>query len=208
MAHDPHDIDWRALLDRHDADPDDDFPGWREALDVLDADPEAQAEAEVVDPLMIFRRLPEPEVGADDIAAMKQAVASARRARAVEEVSADPLDEPAALLRFDRLRDLAPRRPARWFAAAAAVVLAVGGFWSLDDAVLDGSVHDGAFEPPRVAAGPVAPMASPVARSLPLVEAIGASPSEMMQVDTDDLSLVVVYVGPPTANDVLSPDDA
>ncbi|MEM8934704.1 MAG: hypothetical protein AAGE94_26145 [Acidobacteriota bacterium] len=212
MAHDPHDIDWHELLGRHDADPDDDFPGWRDALDLLDVDPAAQAEAEDVDPLMMFRRLPEPEVGADDIAAMKQAVASARRARAVEEVAADRLDA-APVVRFDRLRRLASTQPARWFAAAAAIVVAVGGLWTLDETLL----RDTLVEPAPVMAAVSDPAddafevivdaTSPLTRSMPLVEEIGDSPSEMMQVDTDDLSLVVVYVAQhDAADDRFTPD--
>lgn len=220
------DLDWRALLERHDADPAEDFPGWRDALHALDHDPRAREEAEAIDPLMIFRRLPEPEVDADEIAAMKAAVHSARRARAIEDSAPERSETVVDLDRWkeSRWRRFARSATSRWTAAAAVVALvfgslAIGGFRdgagveSPVDATAYTLADTSSFQSPVATGAPGAgtyfaaapanrtasysdqPRVEPLARSLPLIEEIGESRAEMMQFDTDELSLVVVYTG-------------
>ncbi|MEM7587148.1 MAG: hypothetical protein AAF560_27410 [Acidobacteriota bacterium] len=70
--------DWQDLTDRRDAD-ELDSATWRTALEHLDGCSDCQSEALAADPTLMFRRLPAPEVGDDEVAAMQQAVAGMRR---------------------------------------------------------------------------------------------------------------------------------
>ncbi|RMH16504.1 MAG: hypothetical protein D6696_17950 [Acidobacteria bacterium] len=134
--------------------------------------PRCYRAALALDPTLVFRRLPSLAASADDVRAMKQAVAGLRRASRL-----------AATSRLDA-RVLAPpgrfrRRPAlRLLALAAALLLAVLS----------------PLTPPFDVPGPAADEPPPWLRALldqePLIE--GAESLEVIQADYPDLDLVVI----------------
>ncbi|MEE8525045.1 MAG: hypothetical protein V3T72_14005 [Thermoanaerobaculia bacterium] len=67
--------DWRLLSSRRDRDPD----AWERGLEHFDGCGRCRDRALAEEPTLMFRRLPSPAVGSDEIAAMKQAVAVLRR---------------------------------------------------------------------------------------------------------------------------------
>jgi hypothetical protein len=67
--------DWRSLSSRRDRDPD----AWERGLEHFDGCRRCRDLALAAEPTLLFRRLPAPAVGGDEIAAMKQAVAVLRR---------------------------------------------------------------------------------------------------------------------------------
>jgi hypothetical protein len=71
--------DWQALA-AHRAGSRLDPPGWEEAVRHLDGCPRCRPQALAADPTLVFRRLPAPVVGADEIAAMQLRVAALRGA--------------------------------------------------------------------------------------------------------------------------------
>ena len=95
---------WRDLLAARERDPGADPPGWAAALDHLDRCPGCAEEALARDPLLVFRRLPQPRVGADEVAALETEV--------------------LALVRAGRRAGRQPRRAGWWRGAAAAALLA------------------------------------------------------------------------------------
>ncbi|MEM8994939.1 MAG: hypothetical protein AAGF23_09120 [Acidobacteriota bacterium] len=179
-------IDWQRLVGDHDRAPERDDDAWIEALMAMDEDPAERERAEAADPLLMFRRLPEPDVTASDIDSMKAAVATMRQ---VSETLAESAPTPAR------------RRPERWILPiAAALVLAV------TLVLLAG--HGAAVDGPQ-AAGTVASMTPPVeasftaadfvldgaalaASELPLVEDADPGSDLLMQIENDEMSLVVV----------------
>jgi hypothetical protein len=103
--------DWRTLLARREARPDDDPDGWAAARRHLAGCAACRAEALAWDPTLLFLQLPAPRVEAGDVAAMQEAVAALVRAGRV-----DPR----------KARRLRAARPAgRWRSVAAAAVLAL-----------------------------------------------------------------------------------
>ena len=136
------------------------------ALEHLDGCRECAALAPGLDPLLMFRRLPELTVSAAETARMREAVAVLRRA------PADP--EPARVSGW-------PLRAAAAVVAAAALVLAPGP-----------GPLERAGAPP---ATPEARLAGavPVPEYLPSVETLGSSgPYVATQVTEDDLTLVIL----------------
>jgi hypothetical protein len=98
--------DWKDLTfrrERDGADPE----GWTEALEHFDACRECRSEALKADPLLVFRRLPAPDLApaeeGSEVESMRQAVAAMRTAKRLE----------------------SGRRFANWRRWAAAAVLAV-----------------------------------------------------------------------------------
>jgi hypothetical protein len=163
------------------------------------------------DPLAIFHRLPEPAVGNSDISAMKAAVAELRRAREIsrrsDEISgifpAMDLPEgafaerPAADKAPSRRQNLEAGRVSAWrLPAAAAALFATALFFS-------GS-GPASFQPTLATADSVAADAAPalhagegVASHLPLVEDLDPRQAELIQIEDDGLSLVVVLAAGP-----------
>ncbi len=162
--------DWQDLCRRHEADRD--ALEWRLALDHLDDCPSCQDDAPAFDPTLLFQRLPAFEVGDDEVAAMKQAVAGMRRGQTIER----------------RRRPMA--RSWRNAAALAAVLLGsvlLRGAGSLpDDATLSAA--------PAVAPTVEAPgVASEIDLwQMPLVEPADPTYGSIIQVIDDDISLVLV----------------
>jgi hypothetical protein len=79
--------DWNGLVALRDGEGAD-LSGWTAALDHLDACPRCRPQALEADPLLVFRRLPAPEMTAGEESAevdsMRQAVAAMRTARRLD----------------------------------------------------------------------------------------------------------------------------
>ncbi|MCG8460798.1 MAG: hypothetical protein MI919_31325 [Holophagales bacterium] len=201
--------DWKKLAARHDQAPDEDFPGWREALEAMESDPEERRRAIDADPLLLFRRTaPATEVSSDELAAMKQAVAHLRRAKAVEKTAEDrlptgswpesrPMRQRILLAVARRSTRSVFRLPARVRPGLAAAVAAVFASALLLDRVdLGPSPAEvrNLIESPPAATAALEPTDSPileVAEQMPLVEDVGASMDMVMQLDDEGLTLVV-----------------
>lgn len=139
------------------------------------------------DPLDLFRRLPEPKIGAADVDAMKSAVAELRRARQLA-------SEPRYAWAFAERRAAASRFGLGWRAAAVmALVL-------LPTAMLDGpppatGVGMALVQPDLQALGATAQAvtaAHNLATALPLVEDIDPRTGSVLQIEDEWLSVVVV----------------
>lgn len=149
------------------------------------------------DALAIFHRLPEPAVAGGEIAAMKAAVAELRRARELsrrsDEISgifpATDLPDGAFSERAPAERAPARRRGSRaWrLPAAAAALLATTLFF--------GGAGNRAVQPAVSIASEAAPapqLAVDGASYLPLVEDFDLRQAELIQIEDDGMSLVVV----------------
>jgi hypothetical protein len=136
------------------------------ALEHLDGCAECAAIAARLDPLLLFRRLPELDVSAGETARMREAVAGLRRA------PADP----------------APTRGAGVALRLAAAIVVAAALW-LAPGPLDS-------EPtPAAAAPPAARLADavPLPEYQPSVETIGGTDAYVAtQVTEDDLTLVIL----------------
>ncbi len=111
---------WRSVVAEREL-TGEDAAAWTEALRHLDDCPDCWERALAADPALLFQRLPAPEISDEDIAGMKQAVATMRRARTIEQPS------------VQRSRSWGSTRV--WQAVAAVAVLALGP-WLLRDAWL------------------------------------------------------------------------
>lgn len=111
---------WSRLVAHRLAGPDAEPPaGWTEALEHLETCAACRAEAYAVDPALVFRRLPEVPVGAEDVAAMRAGVETLRRAKRIE-AGAETSSRAAA-----RAAEKPPAGDAAaWKRLAAAAVLA------------------------------------------------------------------------------------
>jgi hypothetical protein len=155
----------RRLLQKGDAarEPDRDA-----ALEHLDRCAECAALAPSLDPLLLFRRLPQLAVSVEEATRMSEAVAVLRRA---------PADPP-------------PARPAGVALRLAAAIVAAGGLW-----LAPGPVH---VDPAVATAAPQAPEARlagpvPLPEYQPSVETIGSTDAYIAtQVSEDDLTLVIL----------------
>ncbi len=168
--------DWQDLCRRHEADLDD-SPEWRSALEHLDDCATCQVDAPEFDPALLFRRLPAFEVGSDDIASMKQAVASMRRGQTIQQ----------------RQRPRAHSwRKAAAFAAVLLGSLSLRGTTSIPSS----TPSDGASDNRPAIAAPVQAtpnLASDIdLRQIPLVETNDPNYGSIIQVVDDDISLVLV----------------
>jgi hypothetical protein len=133
------------------------------ALEHLDGCADCAAVAPSLDPLLLFRRLPELAVSAAETARMREAVAVLRRA------PADP----------------APPRAAGVMLRLAAAIVAAGGLW-LAPGPLERVA--GPSAPEARLAGAV-----PLPEYLPSVETIGGTDAYVAtQVTEDDLTLVIL----------------
>ena len=123
---------WPALVAARDAGLGDDAAAeaaWLDALAHLDGCGRCRRPALAADPSLVFRALPRVEVGAADVAAMRQAVASMRRA---QRVAPEP---PRSRVVRTAARWSALGRRGRGFAAVVVLAAASGGLWlALPDA--------------------------------------------------------------------------
>lgn len=174
--------DWTTLVARRDGDPHAGEEAWARALAHLDDCPHCRDAAVAAEPTVIFRHLPAPEVGADDVAAMQQAVAAMRR--------------PATV---GRHRPIPRRHRVRGWqkvAAVAAVLVA---------AVLLRGTGPEETDPIAPAASPVAAVALPAPvptpdaalaaydpAAIPLVEDVDPSYGALIQLVDDDFAIVMV----------------
>lgn len=145
------------------------------------------------DPLAIFHHLPAPKTEAGELAAMKAAVAELRRARELARRSDEITGEfPSYSPDVAAPRAAAPRRPSRsWrLPAAAALLLAGLVFFGIEG----GPALPFAPAPAATQAALLPPAAAPdgVASHLPLVEDLDPRQAELIQIEDDKMSLVVV----------------
>ena len=109
---------WPALLE-HRFDPSLPEPeGWADAVEHLDTCTACRRQAEDIDPTLIFRHLPVPVLGGDEIADMKLAVHTLRTTSALK----TPSTGERFAARF--VTGLDPRHGAAWKVAAAALLAA------------------------------------------------------------------------------------
>lgn len=141
------------------------------------------------DPLAIFHQLPAPRVGESDVASMKAAVAELRRARELARRSDQLVTETELVAPLPAARVARLPRTAWRTAAAAAALLAV--------AVLFGGPGRIAVSPETAVAA--APETAPegTANHLPLVEDLDPQQAELIQIEDDGMSLVVVLAAGP-----------
>ena len=159
---------WRQLSARHDHQPE----AWDRALIHLDDCGQCLDEALAVEPTLLFRRLPAPEVGSDDIAAMRRAVATLRRSERTVTHSRRSVGS-----RFTALR-----------AAALGAILITA---ALLQGVVPGEVRPSATLP--AASSEAARMVqATIFDRMPLVEDLDPAFGSAVQVVEDGLSLVLV----------------
>jgi hypothetical protein len=120
--------DWTALVAGRDTAGERGEAAWRQALVHLDACPGCRRSALAAEPTLLFRALPRVEVAGSEAAAMRDAVASMRRARRVAPES--PLARAAARVSARRLPASPLGRRGRGLAAAALLAAASGGLWA------------------------------------------------------------------------------
>lgn len=150
---------WNHLVTERDAAGGQRPEGWNEAVAHLDGCQDCRRDALRADPTLVFRRLPAVATTQADVASMRRAVASLRRAHEVEEMHAP------AEASLEPVADRRPSRRLRHAAAAVAVVAAGFGVWlapSPDDA--ERAAVDAVEPPPAVvtAGSEAAPAAVPV----------------------------------------------
>ena len=164
--------DWNglvALRDREGADP----AGWTEALDHLGACLRCRPEALEADPLLVFRRLPAPEMTpaeeSAEVDSMRQAVAAMRTARRLD-----------------------TRRGAGWRRWAAAAVLALASLaMGHDRAPMEESMARMPMLPPESVAATALPEAAPETGT-PTLEDLNRPNARVYQVQRKDFALVMV----------------
>lgn len=164
--------DWNGLVARRDREgmaPD----GWTEALDHLESCSRCRPEALEADPLLVFRRLPAPEMTAAQEAAevdsMRQAVAAMRTARRLDS-----------------------RRRFSWHRWAAAAVLALSSLaLGHDRAPMEDAMARMAQVPPPESLATVQPEEA-VETGAPVVEDLNRPNARIYQVQRKNLALVMV----------------
>lgn len=121
--------DWTALVAARDAGERGEA-AWRQALVHLDACDGCRRNALAAEPTLLFRALPRVEVASSEAAAMRDAVASMRRARRVApEPRLGGVARAAARVSGSRRAASALGRRARGLAAAGLLAAASGGLW-------------------------------------------------------------------------------
>jgi len=167
--------DWKLLVAARDAGGDDPT-GWGAALAHMDGCDDCRQRALAADPSLVFRHLPAVATGADEVASMRRAVASLRRASRTlgSGGSAPP-------------RTLVAEGGEQGRRLAAALVLAAAGFGVWFAA--------GQGEEPPTFAAPATLAATPAvaAAGLPVFEEL-SRPHEpdVYQMGGDDLTVVMV----------------
>lgn len=165
--------DWKALVRAREAGGDDP-PGWRRSLEHLAGCESCRGEALEADPTLLFQHLPEVRVGAGEVAAMRDAVATLVRARRL--AASVPAAPPA------RSSSRRWRRP-----AAAAALLAAA--LSLSPAIPPpGNAGQATAAFPELAATPRGSTAPTHA----LVEELDLPDARVYQLAREDLSVVMI----------------
>lgn len=176
--------DWFSLAEPRD----EDAERWQDALIHFDSDcPRCREQALDAEPTLLFRNLPEIEIGAEDIAAMQQAVATLRRGREVEAPSEERVSRRQGRVRIG------------WARAAAVAALLCGATWI--------GLRSTPVTPPTAETS-VAAIAAPTSRSmphaasmlpgavaaahLPLVEDVDPAFGDLIQVEDAEISIVMV----------------
>lgn len=118
--------DWVALAAARDAG---DERGWRRSLGHLDSCGGCRRRALAADPTLLFRSLPRVEVAPSEVAAMREGVASMRRARRVAPQPTGRIGRVAARVGASRAVAAAFGRRGRGLAAAGLLAAASGGLW-------------------------------------------------------------------------------
>jgi len=168
--------DWNGLValrgreGRQTVDPD----GWTEALDHLESCSRCRTEALEADPLLVFRRLPAPEMTAAEesaeVDAMRQAVTAMRTARRLE----------------------SRRHFAGWRRWAAAAVLALSSLaLGHDQAPMEDSMARMVRTPAPEAVAAADPQAAPEPGA-PILEDLNRPNARVYQVQRKNLALVWV----------------
>lgn len=172
--------DWRSLERRRDQRPE----AWERALAHFDACPRCHDQALAVEPTLLFRRLPAPEVGGDEIAAMRQAVTALRRS---EQASLRAATGWAGGLRAAALAAILIT------AALLQGALPVDRDWpGRDRPGLPMGLTVAENAAPGLAAFAGTAPASLALDRMPLVEDLDPAYGSVVQVVDDDLSLVLV----------------
>lgn len=142
------------------------------------------------DPLAIFHNLPAPRVSDGEVASMKAAVAELRRARELSRRSDQLVTEAelVAPLRAARVARL-PRTAWRTVAAAAALLAVAVLFGGPGRVSVSQDQNTLAAAPANVPDG--------AANHLPLVEDLDPLQAELIQIEDDGMSLVVVLAAGP-----------
>jgi len=157
--------DWAGLATARDAaagDP----PGWDDALRHLDGCARCRREAVAADPLLAFRRLPVPDLAADEVEAMRLRVAALRGA--------------------GRLAPPQRRLPLRQAAAAAVVALA---------ALAGGGAPPFTTEIAGAPLAVAAPVLDAALAAEPVLDSLEQPFEHVVQWNGDDLSVVLVVDG-------------
>lgn len=122
--------DWAALVAAREAGGERGEAAWRQALVHLDACDGCRRDALAAEPTLLFRALPRVEVARSEAAAMRDAVASMRRARRVApEPRLGPVARASARISGRRRPVEVLGRRARGLAAAGLLAAASGGLW-------------------------------------------------------------------------------
>lgn len=169
--------DWRTLTTaRRDADPE----AWQSALAHFDDCSRCRQDALAAEPTLIFRRLPTLEAGADEIADIKRAVATMRRARSME--------APRGRASY--------RQASTWLRAAALAAVLLGAALlrgtgpattdRFEQADLGDAVNAESLNAANLAVASFDP------KRLPLVEDVDPSYGSLIQVVDDEFAIVMV----------------
>ncbi len=191
-------IDWQELADRHERAPEIDDAQWSRALAAFDEDPAEHDAALASDPLLMFRDLPEVEISGTEIDAMKAAVASMRRAHAVEHVPQK--DSRKSGHGFAALAERRTSWPIAALFAVAVTALALTGFdgntplSSAQDTLSAASAAQDAIDFDLATHRVPAELQLKLA-SMPLVEEADPTKNLMMQIEDPVLTLIVVDPG-------------
>jgi hypothetical protein len=121
--------DWVALAAARDAGDERGETGWRHALVHLDSCGGCRRRALAADPTLVFRSLPRVEVPPSEAAAMREAVASMRRAQRVAPEPTGGIGRVFGRVAASRTVAAALGRRARGLAAAGLLAAASGGLW-------------------------------------------------------------------------------
>ena len=142
------------------------------------------------DPLAIFHQLPAPRVGDSEVASMKAAVAELRRARELARRSEQLVSEAeiAAPLPATRRAQL-KNTPWRSVAAAAALLVVA--------VLFGGPGRVSVLQDQSTLAAAPANVPDSAANHLPLVEDLDPLQAELIQIEDDGMSLVVVLAAGP-----------
>ncbi len=161
---------WPSLHARRESDP----ASWERALAHLDTCSRCFEEALELEPTLLFRQLAGPRLAADEVSAMKKAVANMRRT--------EPMQH----------RHQAKISPLWLRAAALAAVLLVASFLRGGGSLPAGTGGESAPAPAAPEPRAAVAATSAAVDEMPLFEDVDPSLGPIFQVVDDDLSLVVV----------------